>query len=145
MMAHVDTETDNRPEPPEGIGPHEGRELELMLAGEKPLAMFSDVIPSDYPWPDELFEPYVASGRLIKREHLTESQLEGYKVRYLYYALPDEVWRIERVHELNLMSFGGWCDAAADSCRETGRLLGYQEKDIEAFIYWFEKNLDHED
>lgn len=36
----------NSLEIPEGIGPHEGKELELMLAGKKPLAMFSDVFPS---------------------------------------------------------------------------------------------------
>jgi len=53
---------------PKEIGPHEGRELGLMLAGEKPLAMFSDIVPSSYEWPDALFEPYVSSGVLLKRD-----------------------------------------------------------------------------
>ncbi len=39
------------------LGPHEGKELELMLAGEKPLALYF----SFYPIPAE-FEPYLASG-----------------------------------------------------------------------------------
>ena len=58
---------------PEGIGPHEGRELELMLSGEKPLAMFSDVIASGFEWPDAEFQPHVSSGRLIKKEFLAQT------------------------------------------------------------------------
>ena len=129
----------DHPDLPEGIGPHEGRELELMLSGEKPLAMFVDVIPSDYPWPDEQFEPYVSAGRLVKRECLTESHLEGNKVRHLYYALPDEVWRIEEAHKLSLKQYDAPCAEALEDCAQVGRLLGYQEKDIEAFLGWSEK------
>ncbi|MBD3660996.1 MAG: hypothetical protein HUJ11_02185 [Arenibacter algicola] len=128
-----------RPELPKGIGPHEGRELELMLAGEKPLAMFSDVIPSDYPWPDEQFAPFVAVGKLVMREFLTDTSDGKYKVRHLYYALPDEAWRIDEAHRLSLLHFDGWCDEAADACAQMGRLLGYAEMDIQAFIEWSEK------
>lgn len=121
---------------PEGIGPHEGRELELMLAGEKPLAMFSDVVPSSFEWPDELFEPHVSSGDLIKKEFLTETPDGKHNIRYLYYALPDEVWRIEEAHALSLIHFEKFCEEAMESCIQMGHLLGYREEDIQTFVKW---------
>lgn len=128
-----------KPDLPDGIGPHEGRELELMLLGEKPLAMFVDVIPSAFAWPDDQFEPYVSAGQLVKREYLTNSHLRGYKERHLYFALPDEVWRINEAHELSQLHFGALSDESIEACAELGRLLGYQETDITAFRLWSEK------
>ena len=125
---------------PEGIGPHEGRELELMLAGKKPLAMFGDVIQSDYEWPDAQFEPYVESGVLVKKEFITKVFDGRYDLRRLFYALPDEVWRIEKVKALAETSYGGWCDEAAQDCMQIGRLLGYDEADIQTFIRWVDRN-----
>jgi hypothetical protein len=63
-------------------------ELELMLAGTKPAAMFG------------------------------------------------EEWRIDALHELNLVvrnKLRSW--TAADE-RETGRLLGYTDAEVEAFLKW---------
>ena len=55
---------------------HTGRELAMMLAGTKPLAVFWD----DHPKHDDLdnipereFEPHVRAGRIIKREHIEPS------------------------------------------------------------------------
>ncbi|MCP5366417.1 MAG: hypothetical protein H6907_17020 [Hyphomicrobiales bacterium] len=124
---------------PHGIGPHDGRELDLMLAGAKPLAMFSDVIPSDFEWPDALFAPHVAAGKLVREEFCTESVDGHYKIRHLYFALPVEAWRIRRAHALSLMHFDEWCDEAADACEQLGRLLGYREEDIQAFLDWTKK------
>src|SRR5690606_29233921 len=53
---------------PEGVGPHEDRELELMLAGTKPLAMFGDAVGSAQEAPEDAFAPYVADGAIIRRE-----------------------------------------------------------------------------
>src|SRR5262245_49363302 len=84
-----------------GIGPHEDRELALMLAGEKPLAMFSEIVPIEAGLvPDEAFEPHVAAGQIIKREvyeavlPLTVHHPDA-RLRRVLYALPDEAWRIE--------------------------------------------------
>jgi len=131
---------DSCPELPKGIGPHEGRELDLMLAGEKPLAMFCDVVSSPYEWPDAQFEPHVATGRLIKEDILTNGPDERHKVRHLYYALPEEVWRIQEAHALSLQRFDRWCAEAADACARIGRLLGYRDEDIQAFLRWSEQN-----
>lgn len=74
---------------------HTRRELRLMLAGEKPLAAFIDDMP-DVPdngiVPEEIFLPYVLSGRFVKRER--ESLRSGHACRQVLYALRSEAWRI---------------------------------------------------
>lgn len=119
--------------PPE-IGPHDGRELALMLAGKKPLAMFSDVVGSTYPWPDAAFAPHVAAGALVMREFLSTTRNGGQRLRHLYYALPQEEWRIARAHALCLKSYDAYCREAEEDCIELGRLLGYSEREIQCFV-----------
>ena len=125
---------------PDGIGPHEGRELDLMLAGDKPLAMFSDIVSSGFEWPDEQFDPYVTSGALVKKEFRTNTPDGRYEVRHLYFALPEEAWRIEEAHELNCLHFEAWNIEAQNACVKLGRLLGYEERDIQAFVAWTDPN-----
>ncbi len=33
---------------PPTLGPHEGRELELLLSGEKPIALFYEEVPDEF-------------------------------------------------------------------------------------------------
>lgn len=107
-----------------------------MLAGEKPLAMFSDIVPSSYQWPDAQFEPHVASGTLVKKEFLTKTPDGRHQVRYLFFALPSEAWRIDEAFVLSRKHFDAWCDEAEEACVRLGRLLGYREEDIRAFALW---------
>jgi hypothetical protein len=123
-----------RPAPPPGIGPHEGRELDLMLRGEKPLAMFCDVVPSGYDWPDEAFAPHVAAGRIVSKEVLTPTPDGRHTVRYLYYALPDEAWRIDAIHAL--VATGEQDADRTETEARIGRLLGYRDEDIQTFLRW---------
>jgi len=125
-----------RTETPKGIGPHEGRELELMLAQKKPLAMFSEIVPSSYEWPDQKFEPYVVSGKLVKKEFLVETPDGRHQVRYLFFALPNEAWRIDEAYALSRMHFKSWSKEAEEACVRLGRLLGYTEEDIRIFALW---------
>ncbi|OIQ74404.1 hypothetical protein GALL_439450 [mine drainage metagenome] len=110
-----------------------------MLRGIKPLAVFSDVYPGiDDPWvfPDDAFQPYVDSGRLIQFDYVEFSDIplpppfRG--VRHLMYALPSEEWRFDAYLELmrHLHAFG-WSD---DYEREEGRLLGYQPWEVEIWM-----------
>jgi len=123
--------------PPE-IGPHEGRELELMLAGKKPAAMFSDVVPASFEWPEEEFEPYVLSGEIIKREEVIKSSNGRWlPSRYVYYALPGEEARIDRLSQINQRLFGDGEKTTKDVESEIGRLLGYAEKDIQVYVRRF--------
>lgn len=119
---------------PPGIGPHEFRELELMLAGTKPLAMFYDVVPASIELPEADFEPFVEEGRIIKRVELLTLQHSGHTIRFLYYALPGEEWRIDELHSMNLEIHSGLRSCTEEDERRTGVLLGYDDRDIEIFI-----------
>jgi hypothetical protein len=80
---------------------HTGRELELMLAGRKPLALFYDDArepAGESAIPEARFDSYVARGELVKGEATLElpdpEQGAPARVRYVLYARGDERWRI---------------------------------------------------
>jgi hypothetical protein len=123
----------NGPLPP-GIGPHEGRECELMLAGLKPLAMFSDAATHCHYFPEAEFAPHVAAGRIIKREETIDIPEDGLVLRCLYYALPNEVWRITAAHDLKKALLQGLRKPSENDEIAIGRLLGYSDDDIQAFL-----------
>jgi hypothetical protein len=121
------------------IGPHEGRELALMLAGRKPLAMFTEVLPAESGLiPEDHFLPHVRAGRIVMREAFAPAlPVAGHpgklRLRYVLYALPEEAWRIDAMLLLNKVYTrqGGWDEGLE---RLIGCLLGYSEADIEAFV-----------
>lgn len=119
---------------PPGIGPHEFRELELMLKGEKPLAMFTNDLPADMELPEADFEPFVQSGQIVKKIAFYRDNDKNIVFRYLFYALPGEEWRIEEMQAFKeaMFSPNHQYDPAED--RRIGWLLGYDESDIEAFL-----------
>ena len=125
---------------PAGIGPHEERELELMLSGEKPLAMFSEITGGLYAFPDAEFEPYVQSGRIVKRDYHYPTKICGkdFEFRFLYFALPEEEWRIDALHDVQYRTFNGERETD-EMTAEKGRLLGYSEADITAFLAWISR------
>jgi hypothetical protein len=124
--------------PPEGIGPHEDRELELMLIGKKPLAMFGDAVSSDYEVPEADFAPYVSDGTFVRREMVYLPPEPEPAIRTVYFARAGEEWRIEAMHRINESLFVRGKSTSPEIEREIGRLLGYAEADIEQFITWFE-------
>ena len=104
-----------------------------MLSGRKPEEMFSDVPPRDCRAPLRLFRPYVRSGRLTMRVDFFVLR-PNLRLRFVYYARRGQSWRIAQLRELNRRLFAGgarWTDA---DDAETGRLLGYSERDIAAFL-----------
>lgn len=120
---------------PAGIGPHEGRELELMLAGKKPLAMFNDDLPEGMEPPEIAFDAYVAEGRFVKAEIIFPvDAFPDTGLRYYFYALPREEWRMVRMIEILRGIFVDRVPSTDELEIETGRLLGYAETDISAFL-----------
>jgi len=117
---------------PPGIGPHNDRELELMLAGTKPMAMFSDAVHvSDY-FPEADFAPHVEAGKIIRVEEIIPHP--PHQIRYLFFCLPGEEWRIEEALIMSRNLHAGIVkDHDADSAR-MGELLGYSVEDINAFL-----------
>jgi hypothetical protein len=114
---------------------HTGRELAMMLAGTKPLAVFSDAYPKHHDFdniPEREFEPHVRAGRIIKREHIEppgpdDPVINGQPIgaRRVLYALPGEEWRIDAYLQLwGTCKKTGW---TAEMEREEGTLLGYED------------------
>lgn len=123
-----------QPEKDKRIGPHNGRELELMLAGQKPAAMFSaeeGMAPEDVG--DADFAPHVESGRLKRFVHSTDDGRCEMRV----YVLPTEEWRAKLLIHIDKyindpvfrQTF-----TTDDLFRLDGALLGYDKDDIEFFV-----------
>ena len=121
---------------------HTGRELELMLTGAKPLAVFYESYPEE-PCeeiiPENAFKPYVAAGTFEKREFVelldrpppaTHSHVKGN--RYVIYAIPEENWRIDAYIEMKVQSrVLGWSEEFE---RREGFLYGYEEWQTDAWL-----------
>lgn len=103
--------------PPKGVGPHEFIEYELMLATKKNLAMFCDLIPSKFVHnPDELDMEMIASADCRNTVYFMRGHRED----------------AERLLDLTLGARGKGFEPATE--REIGRLLGYEEWQIDAFL-----------
>lgn len=105
-------------------GPHQGRELELMLKGTKPAAIIEQHRFS------KLFGPYVKAGKFIAKQ----TSFGDYVV-----TAPEEEWRLDKILGLlnsGLLNLsGGLKDKNWNLYTiKLGRLLGYTKDDIRAFI-----------
>lgn len=105
-----------------GIGPHEGKELELMLAGKKQVAKFSDFIPAS-------FVPYLETEKFhCKVSFHTIHEDIAYPTFIIY--IPEHQEQAEKLIQLlkpELLVFD-------DTHRQIGRILGYEEWQIDAFL-----------
>ena len=122
------------------IGPHEGRELELMLAGKKKIAMFHDVLISGEDIPEEIiperaFAPYVKNGSIVRIQKDLKYKGQPETIRYVFFVTPGEEWRVYThlwITEETLVARHRKQDTADESI--IGRLLDYSEEDIAHFI-----------
>jgi hypothetical protein len=123
------------------VGPHEGREFDLMLAAQKPLSMF--VIGHDEEfsnYPDPRFEAVVSNGRFVKTERIERHLLPNGEVlalRRILYARAEEAWRIPAMLMVEDLYQSLLPGRRADLERVIGALLGYDRADIEAFAAQF--------
>ena len=112
---------------------HTGRELDLMLKGAKPMSVFSALSPDINNLaqiPEMEFDEYVAQGKFIKHEY---SEMNGEStMRFVYYALPDQIWRVE-AHKLlqKTAQLLGWNDGLT---RMEGALLGYTDAQNDEYL-----------
>jgi hypothetical protein len=115
------------------IGPHVGRELELMLAGQKPMAMFSIQEGMDPKYYGAEFEVYVQNGRFIK----LSAQATHPTIERVWYCQPGQEWRARLAkflyeklpYEISEGNF-----IPSDFHRIDGFLLGYSQSSIEHFV-----------
>jgi hypothetical protein len=115
---------------------HTNRELYMMLEGTKPFASFVGEYPPNpeiEEIPDRLFDPYVTTGKFIKREFI-ELRPHGRALglRRVLYSLPSESWRIDAyIVLLQTASKTGWNESLE---RMEGSLLGYEEWQNDAYF-----------
>jgi len=115
---------------PAGIGPHEGRELELLLTGEKPVARFRlDGLSEEY---EARFHEAVERGDILEFD-FPAAELHLHR---RFYCRRGEEWRVKVMDLIDrlladrtLMDF-----SEEDLHRLDGTLLGYQKGDIDLFI-----------
>lgn len=116
------------------IGPHNGRELDLMLAGEKPFALFSaepGMMPDQVG--DADFASYVERGEILRFIHIDPTT--GIESRR--YCLPTEEWRAKLSELIWRMCLDGTAReifSSSDLHRLEGALLGYSKESVEAFV-----------
>ncbi len=121
------------------IGPHAGKELELMLAGQKHFAMFCEALIPGQDTPEEIipeqaFAPYVRNGifkRLCEDITSSKSPIPG---RYVCFTSQGNEWRTQAFLWMHKECIAG--RRPFDSAYEyfVGRLLDYKEEDIQHFI-----------
>ena len=112
---------------------HTNKELRLMLAGEKPLAVFAiDHTPS-FGRTEALggqdFATEVEAGRMVERSEWFSSE-DAHNIEYLFFAVKGEEWRIEAYLLLLEMLY----QVRTWSWRlewMMGRLLGYYYEEAE--------------
>ena len=112
---------------------HTDRELEMMLAGTKPFAVFSHERVEGFEKCDALagqdFETYAQSGAMSEHVRTIRHTPSGTDIDYYFYALPGEEWRVEAyLMLLELLDRGAWCRQLEWL---EGRLLGYTDEQNE--------------
>lgn len=117
------------------LGPHEGKELELMLKNEKELSLFY----TDSEIPEE-FIPYLEEGRFFLKTLKFKKNINGVNFDFKYYIISQHkdssnVCKLSKVLELNFNN-----SFSPDLEREIGILLGYNNDDIEYYIQHWLKN-----
>ncbi len=113
---------------------HNGRELELMLSGLKPMASFvaEDLVPPELVG-DAEFASYVESGQLTK--HVYRNDAFGFEMRS--YCLPKEEWRGKLHNLIYQLTWERKIDGVfnrEDRERIEGFLLGYSKEDTERHL-----------
>jgi hypothetical protein len=120
----------NENESPAGIGPHEGRELELLLTGEKPVARFRlDGLSEEY---EDRFREAVGRGEIVEFD-FPNPQLHLHR---RFYCRHGEEWRVkvmDLIYRLLMeRTLKGFTEEGLH--RLDGTLLGYSKADIDLFI-----------
>ena len=115
------------------IGPHVQRELELMLAGQKPMAQFYSEEGMDPEYSGIDFETYVEKGIFVKFTTPASPPL----IERVWYCLPGEEWRakLSMLVAEKLADKSIWANfSSIDLHRMDGFLLGYSKTCVEHFV-----------
>ena len=109
------------------LGPHEECELELLLSGEKPIALFYDLLPTE-------FLEHLEQGTLSMLSKDIETSLPSpFSIMLIYKNAP-----LADLNELMMCIETLFKETNFEKCieleRRIGQLLGYSAQDIEFYI-----------
>jgi len=121
---------------------HDGHELELMLAGRKPLSFFyedADIPCAGSAVPEADFDRYVKTGIFCKGETVISGSIHPrtgrpVRTRYVFYSTKAEQWRITAMILVlkTMLRTERRPDEGLD--RMTGSLLGYTDEQNDEYI-----------
>lgn len=104
-------------------GPHEGKEVAMILDGVKPAGIIgADVF-------DKLVEPHVKAGKIIAKKFLNRLKYDEYVI-----ALPGEERRIDAIIKLLQMPPDDRSMSKDVYHVRLGRLLGYTKDQVRKFL-----------
>ena len=113
-------------------GAHDGRELEMLLTGQKPLAAFSgyDGFSESDAAGGQDFANAVASSRVLRFENTFE--FDGQPVYVVAFTRPEESWRGPAyLHLIRFLYDRAWCPHLEWL---QGSLLGYSDAENSAHL-----------
>ena len=117
---------------------HDGRELSLMIAGQKPLSYFAffEEDRRQKTHIEQIFSTYVKNNTVHHHEYVTYVKSHDFSVPrgviYTIYTLPDEDWRARALIMLKESALkSGWSEGME---RMEGLLLGYRDWENDAFL-----------
>jgi hypothetical protein len=123
------------------VANHTNRELELMLAGKKPLSMFYDEVsflPHEEIIPEAMFAPNVANGRFVRSDETYTGEFHAglgrnVNIKYVFFALAEEAWRIPALSLLLRIRYRMSSWQSEEFERMESVLLGYTDEEVDAW------------
>lgn len=112
------------------LGPHEGKELKLMLQGNKPAALID-------PWDMDEWQPYIQQKKFVVKK----ISVFGKNIAYVI-TPPTESWRADQLeHVYGLLRKSDHYDKSKKNIEflkrthgMIGKLLGYSPEEIDRFL-----------
>lgn len=118
---------------PRFVGPHESRELYLILSGKKPLAFFSHEVSEAPPFERKEFDVWVRRGRMRKWVVVLPRSGSTEILYYIYSGVGHGRKAARLIRILSRRSSINRSTVGPDD-RSIGQLLGYPAADIEKYL-----------
>lgn len=100
-----------------------GRELELLLSGKKPLAVFYRAVHECYDEKDgQDFGEHVKAGDLSETRFFIQNKDQSFRIMYVAYCKKEEQWRAELYRSIKKIGQKVWNEELE---RLEGQILGY--------------------
>jgi hypothetical protein len=118
------------------IASHNGRELEMMLEGKKPMAIFSKLAGERFDIYDgQEFQKFVKSGIIIKKRFFVYNKKIEENLIYTVFFLPGNEWRFFCYKNLVKSMIDSW---STEKEAIHSLLLGYTFVEVKSYVRDYE-------